>query len=149
MSEMRLGHRYADALAYVQDHFTPAEKAAFEAHVSTCAECQASVALARKLLPALQEALELTLLKEEALSTEALLANVRAAHARGQSAPKESWVARYWGRLVLAGVAVAAVLLVMRTPPVPSGGPQPLHMYAPVPDNVPRAHRAVDGGDGG
>jgi len=82
MPETRLGHRYDDALAYVQDHFTAAEKAEFEAHLATCAECQQSVALARKLLPALQEALELTLLKEEALSTEALLANVRAAHAR-------------------------------------------------------------------
>ena len=126
MSEMRLGHRYDDALAYVQDHFTPAEKAAFEAHVSTCAECQASVALARKLLPALQEALELTLLKEEALSTEALLANVRAAHARGQSAPKESWVARYWGRLVLAGVAVFWSLTSSGAPPSVCGQERPM-----------------------
>ena len=138
----------AQAMAYQAGDLNPTERAAFEAHLPTCKICPPAMAASGEHWKQLSQLEAPTFtpkytVEEQVQRFDAMVKEER----RTKQARNEPWVARYWGRLVLAGAAVAAVFLVMRTPPTPSAGPQ--HMYAPVDDNVPIAHHAVDGGDAG
>jgi anti-sigma factor RsiW len=130
------GHRAEDALSYVQDFLTPAEKAEFEGHLSTCAECQRSVAFARDFLPALQLALT-----PPRLSDEELLAKVRLEHARRREARSaRPWFQRFWPALgliavsaaLIGGIVAAVVVNLIWNRPKPVRTPRDNQLFAPT-----------------
>jgi anti-sigma factor RsiW len=136
----KTGHRFEDALGYVQDFLAPAEKADFEAHLATCAECQESVAFARVFVPALNQALT----APAQLTNAQLLAMVRAEDARRVAAKTQrGWLARNWGKLALGAAVFIAVVAVDLY--VENHGHGDV-IAAPTPERY-RAH--PDGGDGG
>jgi anti-sigma factor RsiW len=134
----KTGHRFEEALGYVQDFLPADEKTAFEEHLATCAECQASVATARQFVPALNAALR----APSPLTDAQLLANARReAEARAEEKAEGAWLFRNWGKIALVLTAAAAVALLWPR----SFEPAPGHSYAPAP---PERH-APDAGDGG
>jgi anti-sigma factor RsiW len=138
-------HRLQDALAYRQGFLEGAELAEFEAHLRTCAACQASLESVSRFLPALQQALT-----PQLRSTEELWAAAQAQHRTNQMAkkPRRNLLGLRLG-LTAAAVAAAATIFLVARPLLMAAGPElvnsPRRPLVAVPDGGEDG--GVDAGD--
>ncbi len=117
-----------EVTAYLHGELAPEAKAAFEAHLSGCADCQESLSVGRLVFPAFDALLAADRRPRTAVDAMALLDAAQAeldAEARAEAAQKRAWPARRawaprlpWLATAAAGAmaAAAALLLFLRTP---------------------------------
>jgi len=125
-------------VAYYDGDLAPAEKAAFEAHLATCKDCQYALHLARTALPVAEDMLGFKpkrTIDEQVARFEAKWAEKARAEAAARRPRSTTWLP--FGLALGAAAAVAALLLLSRG--------QNLHpereAFAP--------QRTLDGGDAG
>jgi hypothetical protein len=120
-----------EAAAYLHDELTPEEKAAFEAHLPTCADCQESIRVGRFVFPRVYELLAADRRPRSDADLLALLdqaqgevdAEKHTEAPRPQPAPVPT--RRPWTFVIpwlVGGLALAAALLVLLSRP---GTPEP------------------------
>jgi anti-sigma factor RsiW len=144
-------HVTQQTLDYLSDALDPAEKAAFEAHLASCAACAADLEQKRKFLGAVQSALT-----PPRLSDLELLNRVRAEHEKrqGEVADRDGAAAPRW-RLFL-GIAAAlaagtAIYISLRQPRLRPELPTRHDSFAPTasPKDAGDASALPDAGDAG
>jgi anti-sigma factor RsiW len=134
MSE-RPPHKLAELTAYVYGRDTPEQRADFEAHLQTCAECQADLERARRLMPYANELLQ----KPPDTSVDGMMRlmeraereiKTERAERRARKAHRRPWIL---AGATLAAAAAAALLLLYSLS-------NPSHIYAAPP------RPGIDGG---
>jgi hypothetical protein len=112
-----------EVTAYLHDELSPEEKAAFEAHLPTCADCQDSVRIGKLVFPRFYELLAADRRPRTNADLLAMLDEAQGkldAEKRAEAAAARQWPARRrWAPVLpwlVAGAAIAAALLVLLRP---------------------------------
>jgi anti-sigma factor RsiW len=127
--------RLEQAMAYYGGDLSPEERAEFEAHLASCAECTEALRLAKVAFPAVEQVLGFTpkhSIDEQVARFEARVRErdekSRAVSTAASTRPRR---ARLWvGLAVAAAVAAIALLVFLRMTPLGRPGERE---YAPIP----------------
>jgi len=130
MARRDKGHRSDEITAYLSDTLEPDERAAFEAHLATCEECQQELSAQRALFDQVNEALAFKRkrsIDEQVARFEREVAAERAAEASAKAVVKASGPARRHQRwwVIPAAVALAASVAAFLLLGRPGGGAGP------------------------
>jgi anti-sigma factor RsiW len=157
MSEKSMdGHRSDEITSYLSETLEPAERAAFEAHLQGCEECQRDLAAQKALFAQVNEVLAVKpkrTIEEQVARFEKMVAAERAAAQTGKPLEKRRRRVPAWAIGLGAATAAAAVAAVGIWETA-SPRPEPGKVYAPRRPGLPcDAGAGVDAGceeaDGG